>query len=289
MKVSVVIPHYNDLAALDLCLGDLARQTFPAEDTEIIVADNMSPQGEAEVARVVAGRARVVTVRERGAGPARNGGAAAASGELLAFVDSDCRPEPDWLERGLAALSHCDFAGGRVEVLTQDVVRMSATEAFERVFAFDAESYVLKKGFAPSGNLFCPRALFQTVGGFGNGVSEDVDWSHRATGLNFRLGYAQGAVVGHPARRTWRELRGKWLRINSESYALMIRKSHGRLKWLLRALVLPLSAVIHSGKVVRSRRIAGFRQKCGALVVLYRLRLWRMFDALRLVAGLRAD
>ncbi len=148
---------------------------------------------------------------------------------------------------------------------------------------------VLKKGFAPSGNLFCPRALFQTVGGFGNGVSEDVDWSHRATGLNFRLGYAQGAVVGHPARRTWRELRGKWLRINSESYALMVRKSYGRLKWLLRALALPLSAVVHSGKVVRSRRIAGFRQKCGALAVLYRLRLWRMFDALRLVAGLRAD
>jgi hypothetical protein len=69
----------------------------------------------------------------------------------------------------------------------------------------------------------------------------------------------------------------------------MVRKSHGRLKWLLRALALPLSAVLHSGKVVRSRRIAGFRQKCGALAVLYRLRLWRMFDALRLVAGLRAD
>jgi GT2 family glycosyltransferase len=166
---------------------------------------------------------------------------------------------------------------------------MSPTEAFERVFAFDAESYVLKKGFAPSGNLFCPRTVFQAVGGFGNGVSEDVDWSHRATGLNFRLGYAAGAVVGHPARRTWRELRGKWLRINSESYALMIRKSHGRLKWLLRALALPLSAVVHSGKVLRSRRIAGFRQKCGALAVLYRLRFWRMFDALRLLTGLRAQ
>lgn len=289
MKVSVVIPHYNDLQALDLCLGDLSRQTFPAHDTEIIVADNSSPQGEAEVMRVVAGRARVVTVRERGAGPARNGGAAAAAGDVLAFVDSDCRPAPDWLETGLAALSRCDFAGGRVDVLTQDGTHMSPTEAFERVFAFDAESYVLKKGFAPSGNLFCPRTVFQAVGGFGNGVSEDVDWSHRATGLNFRLGYAAGAVVGHPARRTWRELRGKWLRINSESYALMIRKSHGRLKWLLRALALPLSAVVHSEKVLRSRRIAGFRQKCGALAVLYRLRFWRMFDALRLLTGLRAQ
>jgi glycosyltransferase involved in cell wall biosynthesis len=288
VKVSVVIPHYNDLKALDLCLDDLMRQSFPAADREIIVADNASPQGEAEVIRLVAGRARVVTVREKGAGPARNGGAAAAQGEILAFVDADCRPGPGWLEAGLAALAHCDFAGGRVEVLTASQTRMSPTEAFERVFAFDAESYVLRKGFAPSGNLFCPRSLFQAVGGFGNGVSEDVDWSHRATGMNFRLGYAPNAVVGHPARRDWRELRAKWLRINSESYALMIRKNHGRLKWLLRALVLPLSAVVHSGKVLSTRRIGGFRQKCGALAILYRLRLWRTFDALRLLAGARA-
>jgi hypothetical protein len=106
--------------------------------------------------------------------------------------------------------------------------------------------------------------------------------------MNFRLGYAPEAVVGHPARRDWRELRAKWLRINSESYALMIRKNHGRLKWLLRALALPLSAVVHSGRVLSTRRIGGFRQKCGALAILYRLRLWRMFDALRLLAGARA-
>jgi glycosyltransferase involved in cell wall biosynthesis len=100
VKVSVVIPHYNDLKALDLCLNDLMRQSFPAADREIIVADNASPQGEAEVIRLVAGRARVVTVREKGAGPARNGGAAAAQGEILAFVDADCRPGRGWLRPG---------------------------------------------------------------------------------------------------------------------------------------------------------------------------------------------
>ena len=285
MKVSVVIPHYNDLASLDVCLAALGRQTFPAEETEIVVADNGSPQGEEAVAHVIGGRARLVTVRQRGAGPARNGGAAAARADILAFIDSDCVAHERWLESGIAALSRCDFAGGGIEVLTRGAEGMSATEAFERVFAFDAESYVLKKGFAPSGNLFCPRSVFEAVNGFGTGVSEDVDWSRRAIALNFRLGYAPDALVGHPARRTWDELRHKWVRINAETYALASRERHGRVKWLLRTLALPLSAVAHSGKALRSRRIAGIRQRVGALAILYRLRFWRMFNAVGLLVG----
>jgi glycosyltransferase involved in cell wall biosynthesis len=285
MRVSVIIPHYNDLTSLDLCLSKLACQSFPAKDTEIIVADNGSPQGEEAVAKVVGGRARLVLVPQRGAGPARNGGAAAATGEILAFIDSDCVPHARWLESGLAALACCDFAGGGIEVLTRDGVQMSPTEAFECVFAFDAKSYVLEKRFAPSGNLFCPRVVFEAVNGFGTGVSEDVDWSRRATALNFRLGYAPDALIGHPARRTWNELKHKWVRINSETYALMAREPYGRLKWLLRTLALPLSAVAHSGKVFRSRRIKGLRQRGGALAILYRLRFWRTFHAFALLLG----
>jgi glycosyltransferase involved in cell wall biosynthesis len=285
VKVSVVIPHYNDLASLDLCLSALARQSFPTADTEIIVADNGSPQGEAAVAAIVAGRARLIIVREKGAGPARNGGVAASSGEILAFTDADCQPLPHWLENGVAALSRYDFLGGGIDVLTRDGRRMSPTEAFERVFAFDAESYVTKKGFVATCNLFCSRPLFDAVGGFGVGVSEDVDWSRRATERNFRIGYVPGAVVGHPARRSWSELKSKWLRINSETYALDARERHGQWKWLLRALALPLSALAHSGKILRSRQIGGFRQRGGALAILYRLRFWRMADAFRLLFG----
>ena len=287
MKVSVIIPHYNDLASLDLCLSALARQSFPARETEIVVADNGSPQGEAAVAGIVAGRARLIIVREKGAGPARNGGVAASRGEILAFTDADCQPDPHWLENGVAALSRYDFLGGGIDVLTGDARRMSPTEAFERVFAFDAESYVAKKGFVATCNLFCTRPLFDAVGGFGVGVSEDVDWSRRATERNFRMGYVPAAVVAHPARRSWRELKSKWLRINSETYALVLRERHGQWKWLLRALALPLSAVAHSGKVFRSPRIGGLRQRSGALAVLYRLRLWRMFDAFRLMIEMR--
>ena len=68
--------------------------------------------------QIIAGRARLVLVREKGAGPARNGGVAASKGDILAFTDADCRPDPHWLENGVAALSRYDFLGGGIDVLT---------------------------------------------------------------------------------------------------------------------------------------------------------------------------
>ncbi len=82
----------------------MAAQTYPRDGFEIIVADNASPEGEAAIAALIAGRAELTIVAERGAGAARNGGAAKARGEILAFTDCDCVPEPRWLEAGVAAL-----------------------------------------------------------------------------------------------------------------------------------------------------------------------------------------
>lgn len=287
-RVSVIVPHYNDLKGLDICLRLLEQQTFPRGDFEVIVADNASPQGPEAVERAIAGRARMVVVSEKGAGPARNGGVAVARGELLAFVDSDCQAEPQWLAEGVAALANYDFVGGSVSVLVEDPARITPIEAFERVFAFDMESYVRDKNFAGSGNLFCPRTVFDKVGGFRTGVSEDTDWSHRALAEGFRLGYCDAARVGHPARRTWAELHAKWRRINAESFGLFGHGAAGRAKWLLRSLAMPLSAVAHTPKVFASDKLDQMSQRLAALSVLYRLRFWRMADSLRLLLGARA-
>jgi GT2 family glycosyltransferase len=233
---------------------------------------------------MVGNRARLVTVHQKGAGPARNGGVAASTGEILAFTDSDCVPDPRWLEKGIAGLAQSDFVGGGVEVLVQDPSSQSAAESFEKVFAFDTERYVLEKGFVATCNLFCTRRVFDAVGAFENGVSEDVDWSRRATGKGFRIGYVPDALVGHPARRNWSEIRKKWIRINAETYALTMRAPAGRLKWTLVCLALPASCLIHTVKVMRSRKLNGLRQRAGAVAMLYRLRFWRMLDSMRLLA-----
>jgi len=283
-RVSVIVPHYRDFTRLRRCLESLERQTYPAGLTEFIVADNNSPEGEAAVTAVIAGRAAMVVVREKGAGPARNGGAGVATGEVLAFIDSDCIAEPEWIAEGVSALADYDFIGGRMKVLVDDVARMTPAEAFERVFAFNNEEYITKKHFTVSANLLCPRTLFERVGGFRTTVSEDVEWAHRAIGMGYRIGYAPRAVVGHPARQTWSELIAKWRRMTAESYALITERRGGRALWLLRSLALPASAVAHTPKVLASAELKRLDQRTAAIAILFRLRFWRMFEALRLAA-----
>jgi GT2 family glycosyltransferase len=279
-RVSVVIPHYNDLAALDRCLDGLFRQTYPVH--QIIVADNNSPVGPEAVTGAIRGRATLVIVTEKGAGPARNGGVAAATGELLAFIDSDCQPEPDWIGGGVKALEDWDLVGGHVTVLVDDPAAMTPTEAFEMVFAFNNERYVKKLGFTVSANLFCSRALFEDVGGFGVGLSEDVEWCRRAVARGYRLGYAADAAVGHPARRTWAELIRKWTRTNKEGFLLISQKKHGRLRFLLRSLLLPASIPVHIPRVLCSHKLPSMRDRLAAAGVLTRLRLWRLGHSISL-------
>jgi GT2 family glycosyltransferase len=282
-RISVIVPHYEDLAGLALCLDDLERQTVARDAFEIVVADNASPSGAEAIEQVIGGRARLAVVSEKGAGPARNGGVAASRGAILAFTDSDCRPRPGWLAAGVAALDESDLVGGAMEVLVDDPARMTAPEAFEYVFAFNNQRYVTRKGFTVTANLFCSRALFETVGGFRVGLSEDVEWCQRATAAGFRLGYAPEALVGHPARRTWPELRKKWARTNKEAYLLYGSRAGGLALYLARACLMPFSAIIHTPKVLASAKLRRWDQKISALSVLYRLRFWRLADSWRLV------
>jgi glycosyltransferase involved in cell wall biosynthesis len=283
VRVSVVVPHYEDLDSLQTCLAALERQTVDRDAFEIIVADNASPCGPAAVERAIAGSARLVVVTERGAGAARNGGVAHAKGDILAFTDCDCRPEPQWLSEGLKSLAEHDFVGGRMEVLVDDPAHMSAAEAFETVFAFHNETYVRKRGFTVTANLFCRREMFDKVGGFLSGVSEDWEWCLRAGAMGFRIGYAADAGVGHPARRTWPDLLKKWRRINAETYGLMMMSPPwGRVKWLARALGSPILALAGTPAALFSPKLRGPRQRLAAVATLYRLRWERLWDSLRL-------
>jgi glycosyltransferase involved in cell wall biosynthesis len=93
--ISVVIPVLDDARLLERCLAALAAQSRPAD--EIVVVDNGSTDGSAEVAR--AAGARVVAERRRGIPAANAAGLDAASGDVLARLDADCVPPGDWLER----------------------------------------------------------------------------------------------------------------------------------------------------------------------------------------------
>lgn len=272
--VSVVIPHYNDLVGLKTCYARLQRQTWPRNDIEIVVADNNSACGIDAVQSTVP-NAVVIAAPIQGAGPARNAGVAASRGRIVAFLDSDCVPEPDWIQEGVAALQRYDFVGGEVVTFARRADKPNPVEAYERVFNFNFRRYIQKVGFTGTGNMFVPRSVFDQVGGFRTGVAEDVDWSFRARSLGYRIGYAERAVVGHPARRSWNDLEQRWARMEAEHFLLWRERRSGRALFALRALIMPLSAVPHAGRVVFTSRLVGPRARLGAIAVLFRLRLWR--------------
>lgn len=288
IELSVIVPHYSDLDRLDRCLAALAEQTLARDRYEVIVADNMSPEGIEAVRSRAAGRAAVIEATERGAGPARNAGVAASRGATLAFTDSDCIPARDWLEQGLAALATADFVGGRMQVVAERTGARTGAEAFETVFAFDNESYVRDKHFTVTANLFCPRALFDATGPFKVGLSEDLEWCLRARAAGYRIGYADAALVGHPPRADWAALRKKWRRIHAEMFELTRARPGGRLIWLARAAVLPLSIAVHAPRVLASDALADGGERRRAIATLARIRMWRFVDAGLRGLGLRS-
>lgn len=280
-NISVIIPHYCQPEALDACLASLARQTLARDRFEVLVIDNNSPGGLEPVRAIVGERARLLVETAKGAGPARNRGAEDARGRVFAFIDADCVASPQWLEEGLKGLGRFDIVGGRVDVSVHDERAMTGAEAFERVFAFDFRSYIEDKGFTGSGNLFCSRETFAAVGGFRPAVSEDKDWSHRATALGFSLGYHDAAAIAHPARADWAELTRKWSRLNREALMLAEEEPLGRWRWAARNWLVPLSIAPHALKMLRSRKLPNIDARLRGLGTLVAIRLWRFADGHR--------
>jgi cellulose synthase/poly-beta-1,6-N-acetylglucosamine synthase-like glycosyltransferase len=114
--VSVVIPVYNGAKTMRLCLNAVTQQEYPKDRYEIIVVDNNSKDNTPDIAKEY--QVKLVFEREiQGPHAATNTGVRVAAGEILAFTDSDCVPEPDWLRRLVAPFANENVVatGGRIE------------------------------------------------------------------------------------------------------------------------------------------------------------------------------
>lgn len=281
-RVSVIIPHFNDLEGLQTCLQLLLCQTLDPSQFEIVVADNNSSVGIEAIRAAVGHLATVVPAPKQGAAAARNTGVAAAQADVLAFIDSDCQPAADWLEQGLKAIAEAEVVGGRMSVITNQPDCLRPVEAFEVVFAFNNESYVKQEGFSVTANMFVRRDSFEAVGEFRPGVSEDKDWGQRASAIGYTVRYAEEAVVKHPARQSWAELAKKWKRLIGEEYRLKREHRFGQAKWLLRSWAVLVSPVVHLFVILRYQNLRWY-DKLNAIAVLFRIRFYRFIEAHRVV------
>ena len=215
--VSVIIPCFSDEQRLPLCLRALEMQSYPSDRYDVIVVDDASPFSlESLVSDFT--HARCLTQHEnRGSYSARNRGVAAARGDVYAFTDSDCIPEPNWLEKGVRPLldhPHCGQVGGRIDVFFRDANHPSPAELFDSVLGLKQKTYIDNGRFAATANMFTTRGVIQVVGPFDELLRSggDNEWGKRVHGFGFRQIYAEDAVVRHPARRTIDALKLKRVR-----------------------------------------------------------------------------
>jgi predicted amidohydrolase/glycosyltransferase involved in cell wall biosynthesis len=207
--VSVIIPTLGIPATLPNCLRSLQAQKTRCQ-IEIIVVLN-GPN-----ANIVEFDWPGITIaREVRPGPAaaRNAGVRLATGDFLAFIDSDCVATPVWLESAVTTAITCRNRCIVAGAIARPVQRDNWIRLFDRLTYLQQERYVDKSRLFVTANVVVPRKLFQRVGffdeAFGEAACEDWEWALRAGRRGVAVVYDAGAVVHHPSMSSLSQLRAK--------------------------------------------------------------------------------
>jgi len=198
MKISVIIPVFNDINGLKDTVISLNKQTLNKSEFEIIVAndggiENINQYCKEENITCIS------IVPNMGSYNARNEGIKVSKCEHLAFVDADALPDENWLKSGLEALQNNDYVGGKVELIMKD---KSNASIYEATRSFDIEKYLSQFHFAPTVNLFVKKSVIDKIGMFDSGLrsSGDYEFGNRVNEGSYKMGYAADAVVRHFTR-----------------------------------------------------------------------------------------
>ena len=197
--ISVVIPVFNGAPIIEDCLQSLLSQEG-RHIKEIIVVDNGSTDDTGEIIRRQ-DRVRYLYEERPGSSAARNRGAMEASGDILAFVDADCRAVPGWAGKALDVFrSRPDVNGlvGRCHGINSTLwaeFAQRSYEAFVREIQ-TGEGRLLK---IDSKNFFIRTTVFREIGGFDTGLgnSEDVDLGIRLYRAGHPIVYGQEVEIFH--------------------------------------------------------------------------------------------
>src|SRR5438067_857357 len=106
-RVSVVVCAYTAERTMEPCLASLETLNYP--DYEVIVVNDGSKDRTLEIAERFP-YCRIISQENKGLSAARNVGAEAATGEIVAYTDSDCVADPDWLTYLIATMEAGDLA-----------------------------------------------------------------------------------------------------------------------------------------------------------------------------------
>ncbi|NLF01782.1 MAG: glycosyltransferase family 2 protein [Anaerolineales bacterium] len=273
-RTSVIVVAYNSGACLRACVASIFR-TEP--DVEIVVVDNASTDDA--VARLAAEFPSVRTVQRRengGFGAGNNTGAAAATGDFLAFINPDAVVTDGWLEALVGPLATDASLGlvtpkvllcadpGRINVAGLNV-HLSGIATCRGLQASRSAFDQTEEVAAVSGSAFAVRReVFERVGGFDEDLFlyfEDVDLSARVWLAGYRCLYVPRAVVLHDYDRVRVDTR-KAFRVEMGRYLMLLKAFEWRT--LLALLPTLLLAEVVTGGWLLVSNPAGLLQKPAA-------------------------
>jgi GT2 family glycosyltransferase len=200
-RISVVVCSYNGERWLPGCLDALDRVKYP--DWEVIVVSDGSDDRTDEIAE--ARGARLIRSHEnRGLSSARNLGADIAAGEIVAYLDDDARPDPDWLTHLALAFeqtSHVGIGGPNLAPPDDSPVARCVASApggpVHVLIGDDTAEHI------PGCNMALRRSTLLQIGGFDPRyriAGDDVDVCWRVRDAGYTLGFSPAALVWHHRR-----------------------------------------------------------------------------------------
>jgi len=202
-KVSVVVCAYNAESTMAPCLDSLRELRYPAY--EVVVVDDGSTDRTGEIADQYEGL-HVIHQENKGLSAARNVGIAGSTGEIVAFTDSDCVVDPDWLYYLVATFLSSERAavGGPNLPPPEDSLVATCVAASPggplHVLLNDEEAEHI-----PGCNMAFRREVLEELGGFDpiyRAAGDDVDLCWRLQDRGYRIAFSPAAMVWHFRRNT---------------------------------------------------------------------------------------
>lgn len=174
MKLSVVIPFYNEEKLIEKCLKSVLNQTIDHKDYEIILVDNNSTDKTSEIAKKM-GVTPILYKDKKGAIWAKQYGAKKARGEILVITDADAIVEKNWLESIIKIFENKKLMciGGTVLATGNNKMSINTLKFFD---FFAQGCQIVGIPFIWGTNMAVRKSAFDKVGGFNTKLKTGDDW-----------------------------------------------------------------------------------------------------------------
>jgi cellulose synthase/poly-beta-1,6-N-acetylglucosamine synthase-like glycosyltransferase len=200
-KVSIIVATYNNEQTIEECLKSILALDYPSGSVEVIVMDGDSK--DATVKKAQKYPVKLVSIRLNAPAAYNYAMKNFAAHQILGFIDSDAKVEPQWLRKLVPRLVEPQVAGASGSIETWNVENLWA-----RSIGYELKNRYRRIGKYTSRiatmNLLLKKAVIEEAGGWDESLPSqyDTDLGFRLSALGYRIAYEPSAVCFHYNRPT---------------------------------------------------------------------------------------